>query len=111
MDHLIVSSIQVVKVVILSFEDNAVRIGTHNIFSKGRNKRLQGHNLWSKIFNHPVKNEIRTYKILRNVAAGQGDDYTTGCLLYYQHFKENVKPIAIDLTMHQALDIDPKIIQ
>lgn len=52
-----------------------------------------------------------TYDNIGKTATLQGDDYTTGCLLYYQHFKENVKPIAIDLTMHQALDIDPKIIQ
>ena len=28
---------------------------------------------------------------------GQGDDYTTGCLLDYPYFKENCKLIARDL--------------
>ena len=42
---------------------------------------------------------------------GQGDDYTTGCLLDYSYFKENYKLIAIDLSKHQALDADPRAIQ
>ena len=25
---------------------------------------------------------------IRNISTGQGDDYTTGCLLDYPHFKE-----------------------
>ena len=29
------------------------------------------------------------------MATGQGDDYTTGCLLDYCYFKENYKMIAI----------------
>ena len=42
---------------------------------------------------------------------GQGDDYTTGCLLDYTYFKENYKLIAIDLRKQQELDADPKAIQ
>ena len=42
---------------------------------------------------------------------GQGDDYTTGCLLDYDYFKENYKIIAIDLSKHHALDADPRAIQ
>ena len=39
---------------------------------------------------------------------GQGDDYTTGCLLDYPYFKEHYKMIAIDLSKEQALDADQK---
>ena len=42
---------------------------------------------------------------------GQGDDYTTGCLLDYPYFKENYKLIAIDPSKQQALDADPKAIK
>ena len=28
---------------------------------------------------------------IRKIATGQGDDYTTGCLLDYSYFKENHK--------------------
>ena len=42
---------------------------------------------------------------------GQGDDYTTSCLLDYTYFKEYYKMIAIDLSKQQVLDADPKAIQ
>ena len=41
----------------------------------------------------------------------QGDDYTTGCLLDYNYFKNCYKMIAIDSSKQQALDGDPKAIQ
>ena len=34
-------------------------------------------------FNQPVKNNKVTYENIRKIAIGQGDDYTTGCLLDY----------------------------
>ena len=45
------------------------------------------------------------------IAPGQGDDYTTGCLLDYNYFNKHYKMIAIDLSKQQALDADPKAIQ
>ena len=39
---------------------------------------------------------------------GQGDDYTTGCLLDDPYFKKYYKLIAIYLSKQQALDSDPK---
>ena len=53
----------------------------------------------------------KTYKNIRKIATGQGDDYTTGCLLDYSYFKENYKMIAIDLSKQQVLDADPRAIQ
>ena len=44
----------------------------------------------------------------RKIATGQGDDYTTGCLLDCPYFKKFYKLIAIDLS---KLDADPKAIQ
>ena len=63
------------------------------------------------IFDQPVKNDKITYEKIRKVATGQGDDYTTGCLLDYIYFKNYYKMIAIDLSKQQALDADPKAIQ
>ena len=40
---------------------------------------------------------MRTYGNIRKIAKDQGDYYTTGCLLYYNHFKEH-KMIAINLS-------------
>ena len=48
--------------------------------------------------DHPVKYIIRTYDSIRKIVAGQGDDYTTGCLLGYDYFQDYYKMISIDLT-------------
>ena len=32
-------------------------------------------------FSQPVKSNLRTYDNIRKIAAGQGDEYTTSCLL------------------------------
>ena len=48
----------------------------------------------------------KTYENIRKISIGEGDDYTTGCLLDYSYFKENYKLIAIDLSKQQELDAD-----
>ena len=35
------------------------------------------------VFDQPVKNNEIAYENIRKTAAGQGYDYTTGCLLDY----------------------------
>ena len=55
---------------------------------------------WEKnFFDWPINNDKITYENIRKVAIGQGDDYATGCLLYYSYFKENYKTIVIDLNV------------
>ena len=62
-------------------------------------------------FHQPVKGCLRTwYDNIQKVAAGQWDDYTTGCLLDYPYLKKH-KLIAVDLSQQQALDTDPKAMQ
>ena len=51
---------------------------------------------------------MRTYNNILNIAIGQGDDYTTGCLLDYNYFNNYYKMIAINLNKQQNLDTDPK---
>ena len=46
--------------------------------------------------DQPVKDNLRTYGNTQKIASGQGDDYTTGCLLDYTYFKNCYKMIAID---------------
>ena len=53
--------------------------------------------------------QINFYK--EDVWETASDDSNTGCLLYYNYFKEYCKMIAIDLNTQQALDADPKPIQ
>ena len=63
------------------------------------------------VFDQPVRNNLITYDI-QKIATGQGDDYTTGCLLDYDYFKKYYyKMIAIDLCKQQVLDADPQAIQ
>ena len=62
-------------------------------------------------FGQPVKNDKVTYENIRKITTGQGDDYTTGCLLDYTYLKKYYKMIAIDLSKQQVLDADPKAIQ
>ena len=59
------------------------------------------------LFNQPINNDFKTYENIRKIATGQGDDYTTGCLLDYPYFKENYKMILTLLSRQQALDADP----
>ena len=37
-------------------------------------------------FDQLVKNDLITYDNIQKSAVGQGDDYTTGCLLDYPYF-------------------------
>ena len=65
-------------------------------------------------FDQPTHTKIKhtkTYENIRKIAAGQGEDYTTGCLLDYSYFKGHYKLMAIDLSKQQALDADLRAIQ
>ena len=53
----------------------------------------------------------KTYKNIRKIATGKGNDYTTGCLLDHPYFKENYKMTAIDLSRQNELDAGPRAIQ
>ena len=61
--------------------------------------------------DQPVKNNLITYDNNQMIATGQGDDYTTCCLLDYNYVNEYYKMKAIDLSKQQALDADLKAIQ
>ena len=60
--------------------------------------------------DQPVKNDKVTYENIQKIAIGQGDDYTTGCLLDYTYLKKYYKMVAIDLSKQQALDAVPRAI-
>ena len=38
------------------------------------------------------------YDEVRKVSTGQGDDYTTGCLMDFAYFKNNYRLNAVDLS-------------
>ena len=49
-------------------------------------------------FDQPIKNNKVTNENIRKIAAGQGDDYTVGCLLDYTYFRDYQKMIVVDLS-------------
>ena len=61
-------------------------------------------------FDQPINNDIKTYKKIRIITTGQGDECTTG-LLNYPYLKKEYKMIAIDLSKQKALDADLAAIQ
>ena len=59
----------------------------------------------------PISSMTKTYENIRKITTGQGDDYTTGCLLDHSYFKDHYKMIAIDLSKQQTLDANERAIQ
>ena len=108
LNHLINPSFQGVnRLFVLSFENEDGRTSHSTYYLpkveiKDYNVMIDGKNF----FDQPI-----IYENIRKIATGQGDDYTTGCLLDYSYFKDHYKLIAIDLSKQQALDADPRIIQ
>ena len=113
LNHLINSSFQgVSRLFVLSYENEDARKSQSRYYLpkveiKNYNVMIDGKNF----LDQPINSMTKTYKNIRKIATGQGDDYTTGCLLDYSYFKDHYKMIAIDLSKQQALDADPRAIQ
>ena len=113
LNHLIEPSFQGVnRLFVLAFENDDDRASSNkyylpNVEIKDYNIMINGEN----IFDQPAKNNKVTYENITKIAIGQGDDYTTGCLLDYSYFADTYKMIAVDLSKQQALDADPRAIQ
>ena len=45
-------------------------------------------------YGQPTNDLIKEYDVVRKVSIGQGNDYTTGCLLSFAYFKDNYRIIA-----------------
>ena len=67
---------------------------------------IDGRNFYDQSINDLIKH----YDEIRKISTGQGDDYTTGCLLDFAYFEKNYRLIAVDLSKQKALDADPKAI-
>ena len=113
LNHLVNPSFQGVnRLFVLSFENEDDRTSHSTYYLpkveiKDYNVMIDGKNF----FDQPINSDLKTYENIRRIATGQGDDYTTGCLLDYYYFKENYKMIAIDLSKKQVLDADLRAIQ
>ena len=113
LNHLVEPSFQGVnRLFVLAFENDNHRTSDERYYLptveiKDYNIVINGENF----FDQPVKNNKITYDNIRKIATGQGDDYTTGCLLDYPYFTNTYKMIALDLSKQQTLDADPRAIQ
>ena len=77
-----------------------VNITIYNVLIDGRN-----------FHDQPITDLIKQYDEIRKLATGQGDDYTTGCLLGYQYFKYHYNLIAVDLSKQKEFDDDSRASQ
>ena len=113
LNYLVESRFQGVnKFFVLVFENDAQRTSHSeyylpNVEMKDYNFVINGINF----FDQPIKNNKLTYENIRKIAIGQGDDYTTGCLLDYSYFMDTYKMIAVDLSKQQVLDADTRAIE
>ena len=96
LDYLIDPSFQGVnKLFVLSTENEAQRTSYKQYYLP--TVEIKDYNVMIDVqnfFDQPVRNDLITYDNIQKIAAGQGDDYTTGCLLDYNYFKK-YKMIAI----------------
>ena len=77
-----------------------LKIDNYNIELDGRN-----------FYDQAINDSIKQYNEIRKISIGQGDDYTTVCLLDFAYFKEKYRLIAADLSKQKALDADSRAIQ
>ena len=68
-------------------------------------------NFFSWMYRHNIAIELTLIQHGVSIEKLMRDDYTTGCLLDYNYFKNYYKVIVIDLGKTQALYVDPKAIQ
>ena len=102
LDYLIDPSFRRVnRLFVLTFDVNANRLGHLRYYLPTMN-----------IKDYNVMIDGKTFLINQlKMTTGQGDDYTSSCLLDYNNFNKHYQMRAIDLSKQQAIDVDPKAIQ
>ena len=116
--ELLDSSYQVFKrLFVLAYRDqdgaNRVTGDSHRRYFLPRVK-IENHNVEIDVrnfYDQPINDSIKQYDEMRKISTGQGDDYTTGCLLDFAYFEKNYRLIAADLSKQKALDADSRAIQ
>ena len=62
-------------------------IDNYNVIINGKN-----------FYDQAVDSDIKQYEEIGKLTTGQGEDYTTGCLLDYDYIKNHYRLIAVDLS-------------
>ena len=92
---------------------NRVTADSHRRYFLSRVK-MENYNIeieGKKFYDQSINDLNTQYDEVRKVSTGQGDDYTTGCLLDFAYFEKNYRLIAADLSKQKALDADSRAIQ
>ena len=77
-----------------------MKIKNYNIEIDGRN-----------FYDQSINDSIKQYDEIRKISTGQGDNYTTGCLLDFPYFENDFRLITADSSKQKSLDAEPKAIQ
>ena len=94
-------------------DDNATSENSYKKYFLPRNE-IKNYNIEiddRNFYDQSINDLIKQYDEIRKISTGQGDDYTTGCLLDFAYFEKNYRLIAVDLSKQKALDADPRAIQ
>ena len=96
-------------VLVYSSEDNnSKRYKARRYYlAEGIIKNYNGDNCYDQLIDSDAKRHAE----IRNLTTGQGEFYTTGCLLNYGYIINLYKLIAVDLSRQKELDADPKAIK
>ena len=68
---------------------------------------IDGRNFYAQSINDSIKQHDE----IRKISTGQGDDYTTGCLLHFAYFLKKYRLIEVDLSKQKTLDVYSRAIQ
>ena len=91
--ELLVSSWQGVKRLFFLAYNNKLSVDSYKKYFPPRAKienyniEIDGRNFYDK----PINDSIKQYDAIRKISAGQGDDYTTGCLLDFFLFLKKLQ--------------------
>ena len=90
---------------------NKYKVITNIFFPRAQienyNIEIEGKNFYDQWIN----NSIKQYDEVRKVSTGQGDDYTTGCLLYFAYFEKKIQINCCWFKQKKTLDADSRVMQ
>ena len=93
LNHLVEPSFQGInRIFILAYEGDTQRTSSKDYYLP--NVEIKDYNIMinvENVFDQPIKKNKVTYENIIKIATSQGDDYITGCLLDYSHFKDSFK--------------------
>ena len=104
------STYQVVKILfVLAYnntaDNNQVTIDSFTRYFLSRVK-IENYNIeidGRKFYDQSINDSVKENNEIRKIPIGQGDDYTTSCLLDVAYFEKNCRLIAVDLSKQKLI--------